>query len=319
MMILKIDVYSHILPERYLDLLKQKVGGNNLMESRSRLNTDLEFRIESMKHHTDVRQVLTLSLPSIDPLVSSSEAVELCKIANDELAEIVLKYPDHFIGAVACLPLSDMDAALKEADRAIGQLGLKGVQIFARISGVRLDDARFKPLYSKMAEYDLPIWIHPIAEEMREDPQFGIFGWPFVTSTAMMHLVTSGVFTEFPDIKFMVHHCGAMVPICEGRINILLPFGKPEDHPLNTFKQHFNKFYGDTATYGSTTALMAGYSFFPRDHLLFGTDGPGAFKCDLTEETISSILRMSIPEEDKQKIFLENALRLLKITLTEKR
>ena len=38
---------------------------------------------------------------------------------DDELAELVIKYPDRFFGAVACLPMNDVDAALEEAERAI--------------------------------------------------------------------------------------------------------------------------------------------------------------------------------------------------------
>ena len=94
-------------------------------------------------------------------VVSPSDAIELAKIANDEMAELVTKYPDKFIAAVACLPLNDIDAAIKEADRAITQLRFRGVQIFSNINGEPLDAPKFRPLYERMAQHDLPIWIHP--------------------------------------------------------------------------------------------------------------------------------------------------------------
>jgi len=43
-------------------------------------------------------------------------------MANDEMAALVSKYPDRFIAAIACLPMNDIDAALKETDRALTEL-----------------------------------------------------------------------------------------------------------------------------------------------------------------------------------------------------
>jgi predicted TIM-barrel fold metal-dependent hydrolase len=85
----------------------------------------------------------------------------MARMANDELAELVIKYPDRFAAGVATLPMNDMDAALREADRAIRGLQLKGVQIFSSINGKPLDLPMFFPLYEKMVGYDLPIWLHP--------------------------------------------------------------------------------------------------------------------------------------------------------------
>ena len=110
----------------------------------------------------DVLDVLTVALPPLETvLVTPKDAVELAKIANDEMAELVAKYPDKFLTAVACLPMNDIDAAIKEADRAITHLEFRGVQIFSNIDGEPLDEPKFKPLYERMAQYDLPIWIHP--------------------------------------------------------------------------------------------------------------------------------------------------------------
>ena len=77
------------------------------------------------------------------------------------MAELVGKYPDKFVTAIACLPMNDIDAAMKETDRAIKDLGFRGIQIFSTINGESLDTPKFRPLFEKMAEYDLPIWIHP--------------------------------------------------------------------------------------------------------------------------------------------------------------
>ena len=141
----------------------------------------------------------------------------------------------------------------------------------------------------------------------------GILAWPFETASAMTRLVSSGVFLEHPDIKFITHHCGSMIPHFEQRIKWLMPSRLGFGHRVHKPEEHFRKFYNDTAVYGNTAALMCGYAFFGADHLLYGTDAPLGPKFGLTAETIASIERMCIPDEEKEKIFLQNAVNLLKI------
>jgi predicted TIM-barrel fold metal-dependent hydrolase len=144
---MKIDVYSHILPEKYLTAYGKK--NKTVVESgegKVRAVIDLNVRLRLMDRYPDVLQVLTISRPPLEKFVKPDEAVELARIANDELAELVDKYPDRFIAAAACLPLADMDAALAEADRAINKLGLKGVQISTRINGEPLDNPKIQAI-----------------------------------------------------------------------------------------------------------------------------------------------------------------------------
>ncbi len=79
--------------------------------------------------------------------------------------------------------------------------------------------------------------------------------------------------------------------------------------------EYFRLFYNDTAIYGNTPGLMCAYDFFGADRLLFGTDFPYDAECGdtYTKKTIDAVEAMSIPEEDKKKIFEENILRMLKI------
>ncbi len=307
---MKIDIFSHILPEKYLAALNKKAKLTERRTTKNRATYDLDMRLKLMERNPDVLQVLTISLSTLETQLSANDSLELSRIANDELAEILVKHPDKFIAGVACLPLNDIDMALKETDRAITQLGLKGIQLFARINGEQLDDPKFKPLFEKMVMYDLPIWIHPDSDELIDEP---VFGWPFATSTAMRRLVGSGVFYDYPDIKFITHHCGAMVPYFAGRIKWLFPRKFEMDSQARHSAEHFRKFYNDTATYGITSALMCGYDFFGVDHILFGTDAPLGPEYGLTSETIEGIQRMNIPEADKEKIFKQNAIKLLKI------
>ena len=141
-----------------------------------------------------------------------------------------------------------------------------------------------------------------------------LFGWPYETSSAMLDLVSGGIFRDYPDIKFITHHCGAMVSFFEQRIRWLFPleFGAGE---IRNPVEQFQKFYCDTAVYGSTAALMCAYKFFGADHLLFGTDAPLGPYYGLTMQTIDSVQRMDVPESDKEKIFSQNAASLLRVAI----
>lgn len=308
---MKIDIYSHIMTKKYTEryaeinpAIKQRV------EFRSIAVVDLEVRLRLMNRYPDVLQVLTIANIPLETFAKKEEAVELAQIANQELAELIDRYPDKFIAGVACIPMNDIDEACKEADRAIRQLGMKGVQIYSRIDGEPLDNPKFEPLWELMAKHDLPIWIHPATYD-KLDNDIGVFSWPFETSSAMYRIVTSGVFNRHPNLKFIVHHCGAMVPYFQKRIKWVLSLVPGLYPDIKKPEEHFRKFYTDTAVYGNTSSLMCGYDFFGPDHILYGTDAPLGPRFGMTGETAESIERMDITEEEKQKIFWGNAAELL--------
>lgn len=305
---MKIDIFSHIFTKNIVEMLRLKIKeGADLSQGRGDFLTDatlhqIDLRLKVMDRCPDVLQALTMHLPPLEALVAPSDAVKLAIIANDEMAELVAKYPNRFVAAVACLPLNDINAAVKEADRAISRLHFRGVQIFTNINGEPLDAPKFRPLYELMAHHDLPLWIHPWNPPAWGKTPFhdkGVFAWPYQTSLAMVHLVQAGVFEEYPNIKFITHHCGGMVPFFKTRVRDMI--------------NGLRKFYADTALRGNAAALMCGYDFFGPEHMLFGTDMLGSRDPDKTVQTIRSVEEMAIPEADKKKIFEDNARRLLKL------
>lgn len=334
---MKIDIFPHILTDKYKETLYKKLGSRAKSFYRDDLegtpplsNLDERFRI--MDKYDEYVQIINMVSPSLESVVEPKEAVELAKLANDEMAELVAKYPDRFVAAVACLPMNDMDAALKEVDRAIKDLRFRGVQIFVPINDKSPGLPEFMPLYEKMAQYDLPILMHPLREadvpDYRTEKRskyfiHSIFGWPYETTVAMAHLVFSGVFDKYPNLKFITHHCGAMVPYLEQRITQLYHYFdvrlKTKELPMLTKRpvDYFRMFYNDTAIYGSTPGLMCGYAFFGADRILFGTDMPFDPQCgDLyIRQTIKSVEQMDIPDLDKEKIFADNARKLFRLSV----
>ena len=325
----KIDIFCHILPQKYKDALYRKAKPCYYLDAGGTPALfDLDVRFRVMDKYEGLRQVLTIGTPPLEYVVTAKDAVDLAKMANDEMAELLVKYPDRFIAAAACLPMNDIDAALMETDRAINDLNLKGIQISSSINGKPLDRPEFTVLYEKLEQYDLPIWIHPARDRNIPDyPDekesmyflFAIFGWPFETSLAMARLVFSGILEKYSNIKFIVHHCGAMIPFFANRI--LAPSQLPRSADSQELQksplEYFKKFYADTVLNGNTSGLMCGYDFFGSENMLFGSDYPypgGAKKGDVfLGQAIQSVEMMGIPQIEKDKIFNKNARRLLKL------
>ena len=77
------------------------------------------------------------------------------------MAELVRRFPDRFVGFAAALPLGDVEASLTEIDRAVGDLGALGAQMFSNVRGTPLDDSRFDPILTRMEALERMIWLHP--------------------------------------------------------------------------------------------------------------------------------------------------------------
>ncbi len=327
---MKIDIYSHVFPTKYKDAIHKRLSSPETYLQLRQNETlpalwDVDFRRQIIDEYPDLVQVLSVSLPPLEILPRPEDAVEVARIGNDEMAEIIAKYPHQFIAGVATLPMTDVDAALNETDRAISELGFKGVLITSDIKGKPLDSPEFMPLYQKMADYDLPIWIHPQSHPMMpgydldKRSQYGIaeaFGWPYETTVAMARLVCSGVLEKYPNLKFITHHCGGMVSFYGQRFNSWYHQTALAEGGKKLSKQpteYLRMFYNDTVVAGNTAALMCGYAFWGAEHLVFGTDVPfdGEHGRKCIRETISAIEQMDIPDSDKKKIFEDNARKLL--------
>jgi uncharacterized protein len=334
----KIDIFNHVLPERYVSRMNEVAPGFKDTGKRMRgvpMLVDLDVRFKVMDAFEDYQQILSIATPPIEYYANPADAVDLAQRANDGMAELVRRYPDRFPGFIASLPLNNPDGTLAEIERAIGGLGARGVQIFSNIGGKPLDAPEFEPLFAAMARHDLPIWLHPYrsaesadfkSEERSLYEIWWTFGWPYDTSAAMARLVFSGLFDRFPDIKIITHHMGAMAPYFEGRLgpgmdqlgartsdeDYSLVLKRLKKRPLDYFKM----FYGDTALFGAYDATVLGLKFFGVDRVLFASDAPfdpekGSM---YIRETIGIVDRLPITDDERERIYWRNAVKLLKLS-----
>ncbi len=336
---LKIDVYNHIFPRRYFDRMvaarpEHKDIGKRVRSIPFLIDLDLRFRVLD-QFGDDYRQVLSVAAPPLETLGDPATTGELARIANDEMARMVARY-DRFVGFTASLPLNDVDQSLLEIDRAIIELGANGVQLFTNVNGRPLDSPELLPIFAAMARHDRPIWVHPTrgarfadypGETRSRYEIWWTFGWPYETSAMMARLVFGGYFDRFPNLKIITHHLGGNTPYHEGRVgpgmdqlgartsdeDLSVILQRLKKRPLDYFKQ----FYADTATFGARPAMRCGIDFFGPDHVLFASDapfdpekGPGYIR-----ETIRILENLDLSAEDRQKIFQDNAVRLLGLRL----
>ena len=316
-----IDAFCHVLPEKYLEKMSVFGGWSNAI-----LLNDMEARAAEMKTHGDLKQVLTLSVPEFFDKLDDEAAIELVRLANDSMAEVVREYPEQFPAAIATVYMGDVEEAVREIDRCVKEYDFRGVQLPTTFRGKPLASEEFFPIYEKMAELDLPILVHPCPGPMSK-PDF-IFDWPLETSWMMIQLATSGVFEKWPDIKFVTHHCGAMIPFWHGRLYkgwFVNRFyeekanGRELEKTPEEYFENLRKFYADTALYGDcTSGIQTGIDFFGVDHILFGTDYPlngvrNPHGIGETANTIDSIQRLKVTDEERQLIFEGNAKRIFKL------
>ena len=337
---MKIDAFTHILPEDYY-ARASKISSESAANLQKRIGGiptlyNLEERWRIMDRFTDYVQVITLATPPIETLGEPAVATELAQLANDGMAALVDKYPDRFVGFVASLPMNDVGSAVEEIDRAVNELSALGVQIFTNVNGAPLDDPRFDPIFAKMAEVERTIWVHPYRNEKWPDyptePKsryelWWVFGWPYETSVLMARLALSGLFDRYPNLRILTHHGGAMAPYFAGRIGPgldQLGTRTPDEDLTSVTRElekrpfdYFKMFYADTALFGAPHALECAVKFFGADRVLFASDMPfdpenGAL---YIPSTISDVDALQIDESERQKIYEGNAQRVLGVRL----
>ncbi len=335
---MKIDVYTHIFPQKYFDRMLEVMPEHKDIGKRVRgvpMLYDIDERFRVMDEFgEDYVQILSITAPPLELIGDPKVSPELARLANDEMARLVNQYPDRFVGFTASLPLNNMDATVDEIHRAIKELGANGVQMFTNFNGKALDTPELLPVFELMNEYDLPIWVHPIrpatmadyvGEEKSKYEIWWTLGWPYETSVMMARLVFGGYFDKFENLKIITHHMGGMIPYFEGRVgpgwdqlgvrtsdeDLSVILKQLKKRPLDYFKM----FYADTAVFGSASATRCGLDFFGEENVLFASDSP--FDPEkgrrYIHDTIQVIDQLDITAEVREKIYSGNAKRLLKL------
>jgi len=323
-----IDFHTHLYPEEYLKKLeaskgdvrieKNEKGEKIILSMGAKAGPvtedffDIEVRIDKIKQSNIDMQVLSTPHPGVDRF-SPDESVEMCRVINDGLSKVVKKYPNQF-QALAMLPLIDTKLALKELDRAVSDLGLKGICMLTNVAGKTSDSDFLLPVYERAQSLGIPIFIHPTtpvgAQVMKEWRLAIILGFEFDVMLSATRLAYSGILERFPDLTFVISHLGAGLPFLAGRID------RGYDDPTcgiktkKTTSEYLKELHCDTVSFYQP-ALMMAYEFFGADRMVLGSDFPLPIG-DLPG-AVPSIEDMDISKEEKEKILGTNVERLLRL------
>ena len=324
-----LDIFTHILPGEYYQRMMTAAPGLADIGKRMagvRGLHDLDARFRAMDPFGDYRQVISLPNPPLEEIADPATGAELARMANDAMAELVHSHPDRFPAFVGAVTLHNMDAALAEIERAVRDLGARGIQIFTNVAGRPLDDPAFAPIFAAMAACDLPLWLHPTrtasiadyAVEARSRYEiWNTLGWPYETSVAMMRLVLSGLFDRHPGIKIITPHLGGMIPFFANRIDsAIATLGtRTTDEDLRELTaglsrppaEYFKLFYGDTALFGGVPGTRCGIEYFGIDHVVFATDAPFG----PIPDALAAIDTLDLDAADRGRLLCVNAERLM--------
>ena len=332
-----IDVFCHLMPPEYAKICMEKFPNNSHMFKRAmaiQSMGDMETRHEILRRFSGYKQIPNIVSPPVETFAGPEESPKVAALGNDEIKKIVDANPDLYEGFIAGVPFNNIPASVEEVKRA-KSMGAKGVQIYTHMNGEAIDTEKYWPLYEICEKLELPILIHPVGGQMipefptEERSKYELWftlGWPYQTTVAMGRLAFSGIFEDFPNIKIITHHVGAMIPMLQGRIeNGLKMYGgrtapelkeeltatKLKGAPIDTFK----KFYADTASFGATAPIRCGIEFFGPEHILFATDmpfdpegGPGYI-----DRTLKCMDELQLGEKDRNAILYGNAQRLFNL------
>ncbi|PVC83709.1 amidohydrolase [Streptomyces sp. CS090A] len=261
-------------------------------------------------------QVLSLNSPGIQAETDPAVAVAQAAAVNDLLAEVVREHPERFAG-FAALPLQDPQAAAKELDRSVTELGMLGALVNAHTQGRYLDDPQLRVVWERAEALDVPLYLHPAngvgtPHVIEGHPELvgPMWSWGSETATHFLRCVFGGVFDDFPGAKLLLGHMGEGLPYVMWRLDsrweyhnhhgVELARGNP-----SAYLRH--NLYITTSGVCSAPPLLCALLALGPDRILFGTDYPFEDMATATGFLASA----PISDADRAKISHLNAEQLL--------
>jgi len=210
-------------------------------------------------------------------------------IPNDEVAELVQKYPDRFVGFGSVGSMTSVREMVQEAERCIADLKLKGIQIEPgwQSPPLHCDDGIWYPVYAKCAELGVPVTITT-----------SIYAGPDISYAVPDHI--QRVARDFPNLTIIVPHgawpwANQMVAVSFALKNVWL---SPD-------------FYGHIANMPGKEDYAHAADYFLTDRLLYGS----AYPARPLKESIAEFRALNLSKDAEEKALWKNAANLLGLKL----
>ncbi|MFM0188582.1 amidohydrolase family protein [Paraburkholderia nemoris] len=323
-----IDIHAHYYPESYCDLVGgegQKFGGKFTRDASSfSFQTPagglgplplkfikIDERLADMDASGVDMQALSLSVPMAYWADRAFNA-KLATTWNEAASGVHLQHPTRFV-VLATLPMLNPHDAIDELERAAELPGVRGVYMGTNINNRDLDDPLFEPVFARIEQLDLPVFLHP--QQTVGGSRLGDFylsnllGNPFDTAIAGSHLILGGVMDRHPKLRITLPHAGGALPILMGRIDAGWTV-RPETRRLaQKPSSYLRRFSYDTVSH-SGPVLDFLIQNIGIDRLVLGSD----YCFDMGyEQPVRFLDRLELPPEQKNLILGGNAAQLLKI------
>ena len=313
----KVDFHAHAIVPSYVDGLKRLGIDAQEIEGFPLPNWTVD---EHLKFMDDAGLDYTiLSMPT--PHIYNGDAQELlaCDVArqiNIELAKICSFNPDRF-GFVATLPMPGVNGSIDEIEHSISKLGALGVKVASNSDGVYLGDELLDPIFEELNARHALVIIHP--SPAQKLPRAGVvtgkvmalYEYPADTTRAVLNMIANGTLEKFPNIKFVVPHCGSFLPYMKQRANAMFKMlaGMKMMDAVDV-EAGLKKFYFDLAGDPMPEEMDMLLKITDEDHLVYGSDFPYVPAKILLGK--KKILDEELDKRDlTKKIYCDNAQKVL--------
>jgi len=262
--------------------------------------------------------VLSLGNPGPE-IFDASTGTALARKINDELHQVVIKYPKRFVG-LASIAYQDPISAAAELDRAVRELGLKGAKIHSHLEGEFLDQQKYWVLFEKAAELDVPLYLHPkMPSPDMAKPYFPysalagpMFGFGVQTGLQALRLICSGIFDKYPSLKIILGHLGEALPFWLWRLDKPWRDGHKPDPETAKLKKRPSEylrsnFFVTTSGMFWEPALVCSVMALGADKILFAVDHP----FESSKRAVEFMDAAPLSDTDKERIYHTNAEKLL--------
>ncbi|AKG34869.1 amidohydrolase family protein [Paenibacillus durus] len=312
----KIDLHAHYLPQAYKKALLN--CGENNPDGFPTPAWSPEMHLEAMDHLGITTSMLSLSSPHIN-FGDKNAAKALARIANEDGAELVRKYPGKF-GLFASLPLPDIEHSIAEIQYATDVLNVDGFTLPTNTLGVYLGNSCLDAIFEELNRHKSVVTLHPnkpsrVPEHVVEGLPIPMMEFFFDTTRTVINMILTGTLNRFSDIKFIIPHAGAFLPVLADRIAPALQMMPSSfDERIGTdvvdIYAALQGLYFDLAGACLPRQLANLMPIVGIDHLVYGSDYPYTpdFACMALADALD--ITEMLTEEQHRLIYCENALRL---------
>ena len=306
-----IDVHSHIITPEFLSSLEDE--GRLMDEGFPLPKYDAEAHLKWMDQAGIQTSVLTLAAPQ-------PTSAKVVRSTNEAAAKLKHRQPGRFLFCAA-LPLPDVDAAIREAIYALDTLKADGIKLATNVSGQYLGAPELDTLFSVLNERKAVIILHPhrpepVNRQVMQQIPLAMQEYLSETTRAVANMISRNVLARYHDIKVVVPHCGAYLPLAIPRMKSLTPVMQANKIVGEIdYEANLAALYYDLAGAHSPEVIRMMLTITTPDHLLYGSDYPYVAPQVLTK----SLQRMKdylTSEQDltpyKEMILWKNAEKLFK-------